>query len=54
VPRDIATAAFMGLNVLARYLELEKRIREVDELDELAAEIEEIKRERTYERGHAS
>jgi hypothetical protein len=42
VDRDIATACFMGLNVLARYIELERHVRETDEL---AAEIEELKRE---------
>ena len=28
VERDVATACFMGLNVLARYIELERKIRE--------------------------
>jgi hypothetical protein len=32
VERDVATASFMGLNCLARYIELERRIREQDEL----------------------
>jgi hypothetical protein len=33
VQREVATACFMGLNVLARYVELERRIRESDELE---------------------
>jgi hypothetical protein len=33
VQRDVATAAFQGLNVLARYVELERRIHEQDELE---------------------
>ncbi len=32
VERDTATAAFMGLNVLARYIELERRLIEQDEV----------------------
>ena len=32
VERDIATSAFQGLNVLARFLELERRIRETEDL----------------------
>jgi hypothetical protein len=32
VERDVATACFMGLNVLARYIELEGKIREQEEL----------------------
>jgi hypothetical protein len=31
--REIATACFMGLNTLARLVELERRIRETDELE---------------------
>jgi hypothetical protein len=33
VQREVATACFMGLNILARYVELERRIRESDELE---------------------
>ncbi len=40
VERDTATAAFMGLNVLARYIELERKIREQDELEERLVELE--------------
>jgi hypothetical protein len=34
VQREIATACFMGLNVLARYIELERKIFETVELEE--------------------
>ena len=40
VERDTATAAFMGLNVLARYIELERKIKEQDELEERLTELE--------------
>lgn len=40
VDRGVATAAFMGLNVLARYIELEKRIREQEEILERIAALE--------------
>jgi hypothetical protein len=30
--RSVATAAFMGLNVLARYIELERKIREQEQV----------------------
>lgn len=33
VRREIANSCFTGLNVLARYVELERRIRETDELE---------------------
>jgi hypothetical protein len=32
VPRDVATAAFMGLGTLARYIDLEMRLIEREEL----------------------
>ncbi len=40
VDRGVATAAFMGLNVLARYIELEKKIREQDEILERIEALE--------------
>ncbi len=40
VERDVATAAFQGINVLARYIELERKIREQDELEERLTELE--------------
>src|SRR5215211_8754066 len=40
IERDIATACFMGLNVLARYIELERKIRETEELEERLAALE--------------
>ncbi len=44
VDRDIATACFMGLNVLARYIEIERKAKELEELEALAREVEELKR----------
>jgi hypothetical protein len=46
VERDTATAAFMGLNVLARYIELERKIREQDEVLERMERIEDALEER--------
>jgi hypothetical protein len=40
VDRGVTTAAFMGLNVLARYIELERKIREQEELLERIAALE--------------
>jgi hypothetical protein len=40
VERDVATAAFQGINVLARYIELERKIKETDELEERLTELE--------------
>jgi hypothetical protein len=40
VPRDIATAAFMGLNTLARYIEVERKHRELEEVVERLEQIE--------------
>jgi len=37
----VATACFMGLNVLARYIELERKIREQDEVLERLEALEE-------------
>jgi hypothetical protein len=34
VGRDVATAAFMGLNTLGRFIELERKIREQEEIIE--------------------
>ncbi len=39
--RDVATACFMGLNVLARYIEVERRLKEQEELVERMDAIEE-------------
>lgn len=39
IPRETATACFMGINTLARLLELERRVRETEDL---AAEIGEL------------
>ncbi len=47
VERDTATAAFMGLNVLARYIDLERRIREQDEIEERLAALEELQPDNT-------
>jgi len=41
VERETATAAFMGLNVLARYLALERTIKEQDEVLERLEALEE-------------
>jgi hypothetical protein len=41
VARETATAAFMGLNVLARYVELERKLKEQEELVERMDAIEE-------------
>jgi hypothetical protein len=40
VNRGVTTAAFMGLNVLARYIELERKIREQEEILERIAALE--------------
>jgi hypothetical protein len=40
--RETATACFMGLNVLARYIELERKIREQEELVERLESLEEV------------
>ena len=42
VERDVATAAFMGLGTLARYIELERKIREQDEVLERLEALEEL------------
>src|SRR5215207_7490563 len=34
VEREIATACFMGLNVMARYIEVERKLREQEEIIE--------------------
>ncbi len=38
--RDTATASFMGINTLARLVELERRIREADEIEERLEALE--------------
>ena len=40
VERDVATACFMGLNVLARYVEVERRLKEQEEVVERLEQIE--------------
>ncbi len=40
VERDVATAAFQGINVLARYIELERKIKETEDLEERLVELE--------------
>jgi hypothetical protein len=45
VERDVATACFMGLGTLARFIELERRIREQDEIEERLAALEELQPE---------
>ncbi len=47
VERDVATACFMGLGTLARFIELERRIREQDELEERLAALEELQPDNT-------
>lgn|GEM_PF-3948483 len=42
----MATACFMGLNVLARYIELERKIREQDEVLDRMERIEDALEER--------
>jgi hypothetical protein len=42
--RSVATAAFMGLNVLARYIELERKIVEQEELRERIEHLENLER----------
>ena len=51
VARETATACFMGLNVLARYLELERKIVEQDELLE---RVEALELERPPDEGATS
>ena len=46
IPRDIATAAFAGLHVVARLIELERKIHAEDELE---ARIEVLERKRRVE-----
>ncbi len=43
VERDVATACFMGLNVLARYVELERKIKETEDFEQ---RLEALERER--------
>ncbi len=42
IGRGDATAAFMGINTLARLIDLERKIREQDELEDRIAELERI------------
>ena len=42
VEREVATAAFMGLGTLARYIELERRLIEQDEVLARIAALEEM------------
>src|SRR5215218_5696430 len=48
IQRDVATAAFMGLNVLARYIELERRIKETEELEARIAALEDEQRDQDW------
>ena len=47
VRREIANSCFTGLNVLARYVELERRIHEQDELEQRIEALE--RRQRTQQ-----
>ncbi len=46
VGRETATACFMGLNVLARYIEIERRVKELEDLEAQMREIEQELKER--------
>lgn len=50
VEREAATAAFMGLNVLARFIEVERKVKEMEEMEERMREIERELGERARER----
>ena len=52
IGRDIATATFMRLNTLARFLELERRIREQDEVLERIEALEELEEQRRGTEGY--
>ena len=54
VERDTATAAFMGLNVLARYIELERKIREQEEVLDRMEKIEDALEERDRGGGYGA
>jgi hypothetical protein len=49
--RSVATAAFMGLNVLARYIELERKIVEQEELVGRLESLEEAQARKTSNGG---
>jgi len=49
--RSIAVAAFQGFHALLRAVELERRVREVDELEERINELEESARRSGWARG---
>ena len=53
VDRGDATAAFMGINTLARLIELERKIREQDELEQRIAELESYAGEATENRSRS-
>jgi hypothetical protein len=54
VDRGVATAAFMGLNVLARYIELERKIREQEEVLERLEALEEAQAKAVVKHGTGS
>ena len=54
VERETATAAFMGLNVLARYVELERRLREQEELAARLEALEETLEANRRSRGYGA
>jgi hypothetical protein len=51
IARETATACFMGLNVLARYIELERKITEQEEVISRMEAIEDALEQRKLERG---
>ena len=48
VQRDVATACFMGLNVMARYIEVERRLKETEELEERISALEDEQRDQDW------
>jgi len=52
VERGVAATAFMGLGTLARYIELERRIREQDEIEERLAALENAQPDNTAGGGY--
>jgi hypothetical protein len=54
VPRDVATAAFMGLGTLARYIDLERRLIEQEEVLVRMEKIEDALEERDRGGGYGA
>ncbi len=54
VPRDVATAAFMGLGTLARYIDLERRLIEQEEVLVRMEKIEDALEERDRGGGYGT